>query len=88
MLQRAGAGRCAHELAGGDGRSLLRLCLSSEFLPQAPMTESLRDAPACSDGASPESRRWDGEVGEAGMPAVAVGPGPQTTMKRWARRFL
>ena len=53
MLRRAGAGRCAHELAGDDSRSLLRLCPSSAFLPQAPMTESLRDAPACSDGALP-----------------------------------
>lgn len=53
MLRRAESGSSAYELAGGNGRSLLRLYLSSAFLPQAPMTESPRDAPACSVGASP-----------------------------------
>lgn len=42
---------CAFELAGGEGRVLLKLRASSAFLPQAPMAESLRNAPACSDGA-------------------------------------
>jgi len=42
---------CSFELAGGEGRALLKLRASSAFLPQAPMAESLRNAPACSDGA-------------------------------------
>lgn len=44
---------CAYELAGGHRRILLKLSVSSAFLSQAPMAESLRNAPACSDGAYP-----------------------------------